>query len=374
MIPPRHVYNCENNLDNWFAALSSLDEVIDLVFIGDSITAGTGAGETLDDYKNKSYVGLTRIKFHNQFENTGQGFVAPYWHDPSTIQQMTIGEGWERWLNKGMLESYSCHTPNSIITIPFAGTGIRLYYYQGSTQYPPGTFTTQIDGGGVVAHDCAGIEDGTHHIDLTGLENTTHTLILTYTGTTNQYMLFEGATELNEATVGVKTNCVGHAGASAWLYFDKVQAYVDSCVDAFNAPLYCVCIGVNDYAEDGSRMEAFVSGLQKLITKIKSVADCILIIPITPTIFDKDVWDEYRQEYYRLGFLNGCGVIDFGERYNSNESSYLIDEIHPSPLGHSKMSYLIYQVLHLNPDAVRTHVTRRSDVAHRNARECNVFW
>jgi|GEM_PF-3628960 len=358
MNPPRNVYNLEG-ISGWHDKVTAMetdqDTLLYLNLIGNSMNVGTGINlQTVRGYDTRGWTGVLRDKLRNKYADTGSGFIPPwFWSSPT--YWITYSEGWsEKNVNTptGMLGEWKTTTPNATATIPFTGTGIKLFYRQGDGN---GTFTTSIDGGEEETHDMGGTTLRSANTSITGLENGDHVCIIKYTGSEAQQMLFQGFQEIKPTTWGIIVNRVAKAGAAAYKFrYSSLEDLCYCCVDPFTPDLSVIMLGTNDYGSqnvDPTLVDSFKSSLQSLITEIKKFGDCLLVVeprrnpaPLTSTI----PWSFFKGELYDLADENDCALIDLDERY-MDSAIYTErmngDGVHLNDLGHFDLANLFFKTI-----------------------------
>lgn len=347
---PPYFFNLKNGLNTFKSSLNGLNSVIDVNCIGDSITAGTGAGtgssSPYNDIWDNCWVTLLRNYFKTKYNDVGKGLINhSWWYKPDHII-LTYGGTWTTHNagNEGYGSESQTDTTGATVTTTFTGTGIRIFYRQAATTCD---FSVAIDGG--IAQNITG--NGTSikaaHTDITGLEQGEHTIVITTLNTGGRTAFrFHGIMELNASTKGVRVNNMGTVGAGAYLHWPLASSDISrACSTGILAKLSIIEIGINDKLTNVT-IPNFTTGVSDMITSCKAQGgDVLILITGTSSTSGTYAWSLYEDALKQLAITNNCALINFNKKWSGSISSMTTDGVHPNPAGHWDKSNTIIQAL-----------------------------
>jgi lysophospholipase L1-like esterase len=334
--------NLDAGLSNWRDALADANSTIITVnCIGDSITSGTGVGENdnIGFLISLSWPGRLRTLLAEKYGDIGRGLIPVWYHDQSTSMFASFSSGWINEPNSGFFGSRGTHTANANVSIPFTGTGIRLYYLQSSSKGAP--FTVTIDSGKEIKCSSRGTTSKPiTYLDFKGLTNKRHIMVIKYVGKSSNELIVHGIMELNDATKGIRVNNIGKPGASSEAFTNSDLR--NALVDSIPASLSIICMGQNDYNHQ-IPVATYKANMQLMITKAKTKGDCLLIVWNNLDNTLKIPWSQYVNAMYELASENKIALLDIDARWRGSE--YNSDINHPNLEGHNDMAKAVLAVL-----------------------------
>lgn len=340
MAPPQFLYN-RDSLGEWHSLLENVNKILTLNLVGDSITSGTGTGVNttlpykVSNYLKYSWAGRLTTYLQSRYGDVGWGLIPPSYQTPPNFVYSTFSEGWVEEVGRGMMSQFTTTTPGSTITIPFIGTGIRIFHRTGPDY---ATITTQIDSEDEETHTPGSSYVSGEVLELSDLEEGTHSVVITHDGGEGDILSFQGHMELNNETTGVRVNRISRPGASATNYFlNGNQDYdVLNLASSLNPDLTILCLGVNDYL--GQYISYFPDKFEYIVSSIITDSPCLVMIPPTPQIVKTIPWSEFRGIMYDVANEYNCAILDIGEVWGDNYTSYQGDGVHPNYSGHIQIA------------------------------------
>jgi lysophospholipase L1-like esterase len=335
-----NVINLDTGLSNWRDALANANSsIITVNCIGDSITSGTGVGNNIENLIAQSWPGRLRTLLAARYGDVGRGLIPVWYHADSTSKLASFSAGWADEPMTGFFGSRVTQTANANISIPFNGTGVRLYYLQSSSTGGP--FTVTIDGGTEIEYSSLGTPSKPiNYLDFLGLTNGKHIIVIKYVGDAHHELIVHGIMELNDATNGIRINNIGKPGASSEA-FSNVDLR-NALVDPVPASLSVICIGQNDCTLQVP-VSTYKANMQLMITKAKTTSDCLLLVwnNLDSTLMIP--WSQYVTAMYELASENNIALLDIDARWTGSE--YNSDNHHPNVAGHNDMAKAVLDVL-----------------------------
>jgi hypothetical protein len=347
-------YNLDAGLRKWRLAKARLDyginEIINVNFVGDSITEGqSGAGTNITQY-GKNYVAKLRDAFATKYGDVGEGWIGNRYPAGATTGRWTYTGTWvpygvQGWIY-GANGAAKTSTLNSTATLAFNGTGIKILFQSGTSF---SDVTIKIDSGTAEAFNMTGADDSLKEYTKTGLTDGAHTVVITYTGTWGSASLL-GAYEIKPATKGVRVNKMSVAGAT----IDHISQYELNgkvCIDYFNPKLTVFSFLGNDFNVQ-IPLKDFEAKYQTAITRAKQFGD--VMITTTSGIFRQTTqatdMEDYRAILFNLAMKNNIAYVDIAKRFGDTWSvasslGYIADDTHPKPEGHQDIFNVIYKIL-----------------------------
>jgi len=337
--------NLDAGLSNWRDALASANStIISVNCIGDSITAGTGVGNSISNFITLSWPGRLRTLLAARYGDVGQGLIPVWYHDDSTSKLASLSAGWANEPLTGFFGSRVTQTANASISIPFTGTGVRLYYLQSSSTGGP--FTVTIDGGTEIEYSSLGTPSKPiTHLDFAGLTSGKHTIAIKYVGDAYHELIVHGIMELNDATNGIRINNIGKPGSFS-VAFSNVD-FRNALVDPVPASLSIICMGQNDCTLQ-IPVATYKANMQLMITKAKTTGDCLLVVWNNLDSTLKIPWSQYVTAMHELASENNIALLDIDARWTGSE--YNSDNHHPNVSGHDDMAKAVLDVLLYEPE------------------------
>jgi len=328
--------NTINGLANFRIALSQVGErIINIPFLGDSITEGEGA---TSDY-TLGYFAQLRANLQAIYGDTGVGFISTkYSHNnPQWSYVGTWGASGEFGVSgTAQIATGSSNTA----TLHFTGTAIDIVVISGTVT---GTFTAQVDGTTPINFDTNDGTVSTKIYPITGLIEGSHTLVITAPTSNSIYLV--GATPKRGST-GIRTHM-----CSLWGTIVGTASPVNAMeaeIAQFNPDLTVIAYTANNY--DGqTSIETYKSQYQTLITKAKSYGDVLLLATGQRGNLLTIGQSVYVQALKDLAILNNCAMVSIFDLWGSYENavamSWMADEVHPSNAGHRNISDILFKVL-----------------------------
>ncbi|NUO57296.1 MAG: SGNH/GDSL hydrolase family protein [Hamadaea sp.] len=354
-------------LVQWRAAVAQVaTRPARLVVVGDSIWEGYGASAAA-----KRDIEILRDRLRQRLQPAGvaggEGYVPAFYVSTTMPQRLsgTTGVLTQRTDLAGLGQRVGIiGVGGSIRTMTFTGTGLDIYYTQGS---PAGTFTYAIDGGAAtsVNSNNATLKGGLI-AQVRGLSAGSHTLTLTAT-TGGNGMYFEGVEVYNgDEAAGIHVLDGSHSGwqsddfatggtTAPGLWYDSLNA---------SAPdLVLISLGVNDWrsgsqtrltsAQTKSNLQTLIANIRSKVTSAPSIG---LMIPysVADPGSTPEAWPNYRKAIHDVAQADGkCALIDldavaaggFVGTTDPYALNYGTDYIHPNDKLHAMLGTAVANVL-----------------------------
>lgn len=311
---------------------------------GDSISEGAYSGSGSSDWITKGYVGRIRSALASKYGDCGTGIIpaafpngSPYLVSSgfSLVPGGTPGCGFGNYY-------YQSNVLGSTLTYTFNGTGVEIYYVQGTAV---GNFNYSVDGGSAVGVTArVNPTNYAQKVQITGLTDGTHTIVITqnFSGSNVQ---ITGACPIKGSN-GIQVNLVGKYGTTV----DAMSR--DNCLSAefglIPPDLTIIALTANDFGNQ-TDLPTYQANLQKIIGKAKLSGD-VLITTIGVRNEVKTISQtEYINICKSLAQSNNCAYIDIYSRWNGAsgavESGYFYDTVHPNDIGHQDIATAILKVI-----------------------------
>lgn len=369
------LYNAQNGLATWRGAKALQDAylagnvanpgIININFLGDSITAGYAGTELTIALIEKGYVGLVKKAIQAKYSDTGKGFMGlgvPYsaaspmvWTTSGTFQNYGV-PAWnfchstDRTLKFSNGLAGNTYTVNFDGSNQFNGTGIVLLV--GGSSVAGAKIKINIDGGGDVEYPYTSA-DKVFAIAITGLVAGNHTLVIT---TEAVPFNFFGGYEI-KGDSGVRVNNMGYVGgvvanSSRYDATTYVATYTAQ-INYWQPKLTIISYLFNNYNQSIS-LTSYIEDYQRLITQAKLTGDVLLTsIGGIANRLDTPSMQDYKDALYNLAMQNNCAYLDTSKRWgNAYATAYgagfmLNDGAHPTVAGQQDLANVILETLEI---------------------------
>ena len=338
------IYNADIGLRKWRAALANMkvknDVILDVPFIGDSITEGQSAS----DYRLGGYVGRIRSALAEKYGDVGLGFVpvyypgnAPLWSFSGNWIDNTGGYG-----PSGI--SKRSTTNGDTATLAFNGTGITVMGLQG-----PGVadISVSIDGGMPTTLNFKGSTIKPVFRSITGLADGNHIMTITTNVAPGESFWLIGAYPI-KGTKGIRVHPMAKQGART--HNVNTDQAMQAEIDVWDPKLTVIAIGTNDIPA-GLSADNYGAQLQTLVTRAKRYGDVLLVsVGLIRTDYD-DIANLYNETMKNIALTNNVAFIDIRDRwggsadYAMNTLGFLYDPVHPNDVGHQDIATAILRVI-----------------------------
>lgn len=347
-------WNIDKGLRKWRHAKARLDnnesEIINLNFIGDSITEGyKGSATTEADYSS-GFINVLRTAFETAYEDVGKGFIGNRY--PVGVvagnRRFVYTGTWTTTGVAGWATSLNCiaktTTVNDSCTFTWTGTGITVLV-EGSTS--GGTAAFVIDGGAEETLNMAAASSSIKEYTKTGLADAEHTIVISLK--TAGRLSLHGAYAL-KGTSGVRVNNLGSSGLTSVAHTTYALNMI-STIDYWTPKLTVISLGANDFNTQVA-LDTFEANLQTLITRALTFGDVMLTNiggnydKASPTILQS----EYNNIIKKLAISNECAFVDITKRQGETHAvadsiGYLADIVHPNAEGHRDIANVLIKIL-----------------------------
>jgi hypothetical protein len=351
--PYNYIYNIDKGLRKWRLAKARLDygieEIINLNFVGDSITEGqSGAGNTIEQY-DKNFVSKIRDAFASKYGSVERGFIGNRYPVGASVGVWSYAGTWSPAGVTGWLYSanaqYKTVTQNSTATITLNGTGIKVLYEASSSG---GTMTVTVDGVESSSIDIYSASQSVKEYSISNLSDTNHTVVVKFTSNYGRLSLL-GAYAV-KGTKGVRVNKLAVAGS-------KIEALalndftMKSCIDYWTPKLTVLSFLGNDFNLQ-TPLATFESQYQAAITRAKQFGDVMIIT--SSGIFQQTTqsipMQQYRDVLFKLAQQNDIAFVDLAKRIGdtwetASALGYIADSTHPKPEGHQDYANVLTKIL-----------------------------
>jgi len=340
-------FNLNNGLRKWRtararAAVTNYKAQIHVV--GDSISEGAYSSAVATDWITLGYVGLVRTTLSAKYGDCGSGIIPvtfpngnPYIVATGFILAAgnSSGLGFGNWY-------YTSPTAGNTLTYTFSGTGVEIYYVQGSGV---GSFTYAIDGGGAVAVTARTVPTNYGKVlIITGLADGSHTIVITQAD--NGYSVDILGMCPIKGIKGIQVNLVGKYGIVS-----DAPARDYALIATFDTKppdLTIIALTANDFASQIDP-NIYITNMQKIITKAKNSGDVL----ITTIGVRADAGVIPQTAYFivckNLAKINNCAYLDINSRWGGYAggvaSGFYYDTVHPNNIGHRDIATAILKII-----------------------------
>jgi lysophospholipase L1-like esterase len=366
---PKYYYsNIDKGMVKWRAKLKRIEDeeniTAHLALAGDSIFEGYNAGSTTSEFLKYAWPEQLAKYFNTKYTDLKRGYRPIYY--PYTMPENTFVGNW--YLNdKGFMGNARANNTTGSITIPFNGTGIKLWTAKRLTG---SNMTISIDGGDPIPYTMSGEEKYPNIIEITGLSDGDHTCVINQLST--DWLIITGFLEIKEGR-GVKVHMLSRAGGSS------VNAVASGSLpfnQAFSADLTLIGLGTNDFGgATQTSLSTFKSNMELFIDTIIDTGSEILMITsgsraveisLNKTIplqdyfnIVRDLVDDYKVAFFDLDKY--WGNADKAKTRGLIDSA---DNVHLTKLGQNDLLNKVLNVIKVVewPERVavnRTSVTRQ---------------
>jgi hypothetical protein len=338
-------FNLTNGLRKWRSAKARLDaglqEIVDINFLGDSISEGAFASFTVSDWINLGYVGKIRNFYTAKYGNVGTGIIPISYPNGSPF---IINNGFtvdSSGYGFAQMVGYT-NRDGDKLTYNFNGTGVRIFLVKGLNA----SFTTTIDGGAPVQRTSGGTWNWADTIDITGLSDGNHTLVITKNGGDNNTLYIAGCMPF-KGNSGLRVNFTGKYGTTAqYCSFDQALLY-----EFINQPtLTILSLNANDYGGQ-TPINTYISQMSKIVDKAKESGD-VLITSVGVHNDAKTIPQiQYVDAIKNIAKEKNCAFLDIYSRWGGlegvNSTGFINagDNTHPNLQGHQDIANAIMNVL-----------------------------
>ena len=244
--------NTNAALRKWRFALSRLlsgeEAIYNLNFIGDSITEGKIAGNSLDTVISNSFVGIIRNVLRNRYGDVGLG-VSPVYQLDSLYPAWSFTGDWTTdTLNLGFAKTHKyTFTQNDTATFSFNGIGLRILAVTGAAG---ATFSTAVDGGTPIDFNTySATTIGCAEFAIDGLSDGDHTVVITNTDSNTAHKVrLIGAYPI-KGNRGIRVNMMGKVAAIMGNYVGSALADV-AVFNIMPPTLTIISLIANDYSQN----------------------------------------------------------------------------------------------------------------------------
>lgn len=354
-------YNLVDGLRNYRNKLSRLDlenKTLNIVFLGDSITEGTGSDAIPANWITTGFVGVFREYMKSKYGDVGRGVIPTYFPNSAPLISKTgtwgSGDSNATCGFTGYLIGTGTNT-DTIGPFTFYGTGIRIFFTKKTVR---GKFNYSIDGGANITVDCidASTIEYLTYVDVTGLTDGTHTISINKAAPANDGIpvKFAGFMEI-KGTKGVRVHMVGRYGTVVGQSTDHTNRLISE-LDMLSPDLAVISFSANDYNTQVS-LSTYKENLKKLIDQAKSVGSEVLLhinglFNTTKTIsqyeYTKINWDLAKENNVALLSVNDRWINDAA--YSQTVTKFIggtdgNDAVHPTAYGHKEMGMWLNRLL-----------------------------
>ena len=346
------------NLPHWRAKLAGVRNKTGrarIILLGDSTTAGAGAGTggTLNyngafaknyprDFASllAGYIPTSDNSFFGDQTNNSVGYGA---YDT----RVTLGTGWSTTQLSFAGQMFKFTSGGGAGTLAFTPAGqidtITVYYLQ---QSGSGSLTVNVDGGaslGTINQNGTGslktvtytVTKGNHTVNLVPNNDAAVWIqgVVTYDSTTSAVDLIQG----------------GSSGATAASFSSTSFIWNPIAVLGELAPdLTVICLTINDSNTPSTPIATYTTQMQAIITQALTTGDVILMVgaPSNTTQATDGTLAQYIAVLHQLAITNNVGLIDLAARWKSwaftNPLMPYFDSKHPGQNGYWDIATTVY--------------------------------
>lgn len=346
---------------NWRAAVGNVRGAVSrgkLVFMGDSTTAGYGAGTggtgMLNAARARCFPVRTAQILDRGFVETNadtiwgsqnyDSLVTYNAYDPRVV----LGTGWSMAGGGTLGDNFFRFTGGATGTLAFTPTlsfdKIEVWYYRASGQ---GSFTVNVDGGaslGTVDTDGA---TGFVSTTLT-CSAATHTINLNAQADGDIYI--GGVVPYLSTETGIDVIVAGWSGAFAATMDDAGAFGPLTALRALAPACTVINLTIND-SNAGTDLAAYTAAMELIIAAAQESGDVILMVgpPSNTAAATNGQLDDYIAVLNTLALRYGCVVVDLKERWGSYDAvqSYFpyVDTLHPRAAAYADVGQAVAAAL-----------------------------
>lgn len=327
-----YAWNLDKGLRNWNIAKAksvALNTQPNIVFLGDSITAATGA--TTSD---SGFVGLIRNAMQMSTGLAGHGFVC---------ENVFIPDGTWTTFNSGTnLKTYKATPASNSVSFKDFIKSVDVIY---STYPDGGTATIKIDGSTVGTINCNGAQSYHNVATFTVSNASPHTLQVVPATSGNTYI--EGF-NCYSGTSGLLVHRVGHAGIKCADYINSAD--IIASTSAFNPMLTAIMLGTNDSGVID--IPTYTARLDAIVKQALTTGD-VLIMSMGDRSDGKTSnppYSAYVDAQKQVAITNNTAYLSIYDRWNrdytwANNKGLMFDTVHPNQAGHADIAEALRTVL-----------------------------
>ena len=314
-----------------------------ILCIGDSTTAGYGAGTLTTDYTLYSYPQrlVALLNAHGIPAAMGMAVLV----NDTTDTRWTIGAGWGQYAaDFGFVRAIGGFSPAG--NLVFAPTGGASYdkfdiYYLGGGGL--GTLTATATGGTPVVQATGGGPGVISKFTATtGAAGAGKAVTISATGTVYIVAVETWLSTTNRVRVGN----VGMPGATTTDWADSTEYGPVSAVIAGLPDLSFISLGIND-AGASTLPVTLQTNLSTLITASKRSGDVVIItMPPSQTGLYATFEPQYQSVFTALSHTYSTPIVDIWNRFGGTyQASFMHDALHPNTSGYSDWALAVTAVL-----------------------------
>lgn len=351
-----YIYNAGIGLRKWRLAKARLDnsetEIINLNFIGDSITEGyAGLSQTVENY-TKGFVNKVRTAIHAQYQDLGEGFIPNLYpigvasaNKRWTYTGTWIQSGTYGWVygTKGIMVT---SVQNSTATLTFDGDGIKVMFRTSTTAAAEASMV--IDGGAPETFSLYNATAIIKEYTKTGLGAGSHTIVITFSSATGTMNLLGGYEY--KGTAGIRVNKMGISGGITRDFVDA-DFNLQCVIDHWSPKLTVISLGANEF-NTSVALNTFRTNYQTIISRALTYGDvmCTSIGGIFQQTTQTIPISSYNTVVKELAIANNCAYLDISKRWGetytvASSLGYLVDTVHPKIEGHRDIANILTKVL-----------------------------
>lgn len=340
--PPGNLANYPDLMPFYAALANRYTKTVNILQIGDSITAGVGAS-SFDTAMPSRVAAQLRSRFPAPGIAGGRGFV-------DIASRFVTRSGGRLDLTSGYGPGHHYWTSASgtdTASLTVSGTAADIVFLRAQTT---GAMWYSVDGGARVAVSTSGLyRDGaTYRITY---PRGTHTLDLGYSSGNRIYL--EGITEFDQDTAGgIQVHNLGWPGATValWRAGASATSWPTAQAHALAPSLIVIQLGCADYL-DNVPSDTFKNGLIALIASIRSAYSAnpppivlSMVYQVTLGSGTAEPWSHYVVAAAAIAADDsGVVLVDHSQRMPPTSAAntyglYSADHVHPSDAGHQMLA------------------------------------
>lgn len=344
------------NLLHWRKAIAKVRDGTGrgrLVLIGDSTTAGAGAGTGGTLNYNGAYaknwpralgalLSATVPTSDNSFFGDQCQNVAYGTYDPRVV----LGTGWAPTQNSlgGNMFHFTVGSPGTLAFTPAGQIDTITIYYLNAT----GTFTVNVDGGASLG---TVTPSGTFLVSSQTFTVTkgAHTINMVAVNDAQVYVL--GVVSYDSTTPAIDIIQTACSGSTASTFTSTGLGWSPMTVLAILAPdLTEIGLTIND-SNAATALATYQTQMQAIITAAQLSGDALLMVgaPSNTANATNGTLDQYVGAVKSLALANNNGVVDLKTRWVSyavtNPQLPYFDSLHPMRLGYRDIAQAVYEAI-----------------------------
>jgi len=338
--------NTDITLRKWRFALARLlageEAIYNLNFIGDSITEGKVAGNSLNTIIANSFIGIIRNVLKNRYGDVGIGISPVYQLDSLYPAWSFTGDWTTDTANLGIAKTHKyTFTQNDTATFSFNGTGLRILAVTGAAG---STFSATVDGGTPVDFNSYNATTvGCAEFAIDGLSDGDHTVVIKNTDSNTAHKVrLIGAYPI-KGNKGIRVNMMGKVAAIIGNYVGSALADV-AVFNILPPTLTIISLIANDYSQNIDPA-TYKTNLETLVDKALTIGDVLITTIGISTQSGTYLQSEYVTACQEVATAKSCSYLDIYSLYGSSAIAtslgYYYDSVHPNVYGHRDIASIV---------------------------------